>query len=161
VLVGSNVSPVLFFLCLARLVGVNFFWADYASYLLRRGPEEKQPFLSQFLAFPTSTFTEMMFALAVFDLPYIAAKHVTNGARAGVFTFKASTPVVMFHKEIRDTEVVPSSMAINQNYFDPDDATEEKGDERTDKYIAREFLPNKIYGMSYLLITLCHRPPLF
>ena len=41
--------------------------------------------------------------LSVFRL--CRSKHTVNGARVGTFTFKANSPVVLFHKEVKVTEV--------------------------------------------------------
>ena len=45
------------------------FWRDYARH------DGKAPFLSRNLADASRNFTEMMFALAVLDLPFEAGKH--------------------------------------------------------------------------------------
>ena len=60
---------------LADLVGVNPFWLDYARH------DGKTPFLSRHLAEAAHNFTEMMFALAVLDLPFEAAKHQSGRRR--------------------------------------------------------------------------------
>ena len=54
---------------IADLVPVSPFWLDYARH------DGKAPFLSRHLADASRNFTEMMFALAVLDLPFEAGKH--------------------------------------------------------------------------------------
>jgi hypothetical protein len=53
----------------ARLIPNNQFWAEYARFVAaRNGSDEKaavKPFLSQFVAYAASNFTEIVMALAV------------------------------------------------------------------------------------------------
>jgi hypothetical protein len=52
----------------ARLIPNNQFWADYARFVATRSADEKaaaKPFLSQFVAYAASNFTEIVMALAV------------------------------------------------------------------------------------------------
>ena len=78
----------------AALVGVGPFWVDYAAH------DGKTPFLSRHLADASRSFTEMMFALAVLDLPFEAAKHTTTFEESKM-TLVPGSPVVAFHEEVR------------------------------------------------------------
>src|SRR5205814_8805052 len=78
----------------AALVGVGPFWMDYARH------DGKGPFLSRHLADASRTFTEMMFALAVLDLPFESPKHVVK-FDGGRMTLTPAGPVVAFHEEVR------------------------------------------------------------
>ncbi len=60
----------------AGLVGASSFWLDYARY------DGKGTFLSTQFADASHNFTEMMFALAVLDLPFEAGKHTIVYERA-------------------------------------------------------------------------------
>jgi hypothetical protein len=82
-------------------------------------------FLSMWFMETTSNFTEMMVALSVLDLPFVAGQHDVNPGRTSKFSFKAATPTIFFHKEVRECKVVPSAVAVTQNYFDPDDLWDE------------------------------------
>src|SRR6185436_16342908 len=78
----------------AALVTVNAFWVDYAKH------DFTKPFFSRHLAEPCRNFTEMMFALAVLDLPFTPGKHALayDGGKA---TFTPAGPDIAFHEQVR------------------------------------------------------------
>src|SRR5438105_14203341 len=78
----------------ADLVPVSSFWLDYARH------DGKGAFLSRNLAEPTRNLTEMVFALAVLDLPFEAPKHDV-AFQEGRMTFTPAGPVIAFHEEVR------------------------------------------------------------
>eukprot|EP00823_Brevimastigomonas_motovehiculus_P006784 TRINITY_DN573_c0_g1_i2.p1 TRINITY_DN573_c0_g1~~TRINITY_DN573_c0_g1_i2.p1 ORF type:complete len:794 (-),score=232.61 TRINITY_DN573_c0_g1_i2:411-2492(-) len=92
----------------------------------------------------------MIMALSMLDLPFLSAKHEVSPNRI-TFSFKAKSPVIMFHKETKETEVSTSNVSVIQNYFDPADATEIKNDEAADKYVTGEFLCHRVYGARIVL----------
>ena len=77
------------------------------------------PFLSTNLAEASRNFTEMMFALAVLDLPFEAAE--ARDRRPGrQLTLKAGSPMVVFHKEIQQAQrrrQGQDPILVSQNYF--------------------------------------------
>lgn len=128
------------------LVTVNPFWRDYAKH---RG---KGPFLSPNLAYASRSFTEMMCALAVLDLPFEAERPAVtfDGARMKLVP---ETVSVAWHKEIKpvepSTERVP--ILVSQNYFRDDDRTRYENDEEIDKYVTGEMLVNVVYTCQVVL----------
>lgn len=130
-----------------ELVEPNAFWNDYAKYLAAHPfSADAPPFLSQHLALPTSSFTEMMFALAVLDLPFVAATPavVFHGAR---MRLTAGGPQVAFHQEIRSATpgTQPTALLMTQHYFRRDDRSTYEGNEEVDKYVVGEFLTHVVY----------------
>ncbi|MCX7008887.1 MAG: hypothetical protein NTY53_16855, partial [Kiritimatiellaeota bacterium] len=131
---------------LAGLVGVNAFWADYAAH------DGQTPFLSKNFPQATRNFTELMFALAVLDLPFKAGQHAEkiDGLR---YTVQAATPLVLFHREIREATRAPAGGAVlvAQNFFRADDRFRDENNERYDKFVSDEFLPHVVYGAQIIL----------
>ena len=123
-----------------ELVAVNAFWRDFAEH------QGSSPFLSRHIAKASRNFTEMILALAVVDLPFVADKHTIDyeGTR---MTVKAGSPAIVFHKEIKPA--TPSAektpLLVSQNYFRADDRYRYEGSERFDKYVTEEFLVATAY----------------
>ncbi|ORX58766.1 hypothetical protein DM01DRAFT_1405397 [Hesseltinella vesiculosa] len=95
---------------------ISPFWLDYI--------ENKLPlFLSKNIIYATNSFTEIMFALAVTDLPLSAAADYDLSAVPGKLTVNSkSTPVIVFCRDLRqlekeDTNKLPS-LLISQSFFD-------------------------------------------
>ena len=75
------------------MIPINAFWRDYAAW------DGKSPFISANFAEAARSFSEMMLALAVLDLPFSSPKHdIQNDAAQ--YTMTAGGPLVVFHKEI-------------------------------------------------------------
>jgi prepilin-type processing-associated H-X9-DG protein len=131
---------------LAGLVTVNDFWADYAAH------DGKTPFLSKSFPQATRNFTEMLLALAVLDLPFEAAKH--DEALDGLsYKLTAASPLLVFHREIRAAakSEQPGTVLIAQHFFNVDDRYRNENNERFDKYVTDEFLPQVVYGAQVVL----------
>jgi len=133
-----------------NLVRFNDFWVDYASYLSKT-PSRSKPFLSSNFLYAITTFTEIVFALAVLDLPLNEA---TLSAQPKVhcpinqpkMTIEATNPCIVFHKELRLTPVSPSaSLSVTQSYFDPEDAIARVDGENVAKTVS-QFLPGRVYA---------------
>jgi hypothetical protein len=130
----------------AQLVTANAFWRDYAAH------DPAKPFFSLNLAEASRSFTEVMLALAVLDVPFEAGQHET------VFddnrmTLRPASPMVVFHEEIRPASKVldPSPMLVSQNYFRRDDRYHFVNNERQDKYVTDEFLTRVVYCCQVVL----------
>src|SRR5690606_7083073 len=114
-----------------ELIRVNAFWRDFAGHVAAGSPG---PFLSGHFVRATGCFAEMLCALAVLDLPFVATPPVRelDGARA---SFRAETPMIVFHEQI--TPVEPSDqrlgVLVSQNYFRADDRYRYENNERHDK----------------------------
>ena len=130
-----------------ELIAPNAFWNDYAKYLVAHPfTAQAPPFLSSHLALPTNSFSEMMFALAVLDLPFTATAPtvVFQGAR---MRLTAGGPQVAFHQEIRSAtpSSQPTALLMTQHYFRGDDRSTYEGNEEVDKYVVGEFLTHVVY----------------
>ncbi|MFW6161470.1 MAG: hypothetical protein ACODAJ_01805, partial [Planctomycetota bacterium] len=131
----------------AKLVTVNAFWRDFAQH------DGDGPFFSTHLARASRNFTEMMLALAVLDLPFQAKDHEAEAQQAR-FTLDAASPLVVFHKEIKQAERAEDKLPIlvSQNFFRHGDRYRHVGNERVEKYVTEEFLVHAVYGC-HLVIT--------
>jgi hypothetical protein len=129
---------------IAGLIEANAFWADYAAH------DGQTPFLSKAFAEATSNFTEMMLALAVMNVPFSAAPHEekVEGVR---YTLKAGSPLVMFHREIRETQRSAGGMLVAEAFFRADDRERFENNERFDKLVTDEFLPQVVYGAQVVI----------
>src|SRR5262249_23512449 len=118
----------------AGLVTVNPFWLDYARY------DGKAPFLSRNIAEASRTFTEMMFALSVLDLPFEAPKHDV-AFKDGKMTLTPAGAVIAFHEEVRPVEGVGNQppVLISQNFYRHGDRFREVDGEKLDKFVSGEF----------------------
>ena len=125
---------------LADRVVINAFWRDFARH------DGRTPFLSRHVASAASNFTEMMCALAVLDLPFVANKPEVAYKDASM-TLKAKSPGLVFHKEIKPTSAAELSVPIlvSQNYFRADDRYRYEGGETFDKYVTGEYLLHTVY----------------
>ena len=96
----------------ASRVTTNAFWADYAAHT------GKSAFFSEHLAEACSNFTEILFALAVLDLPFEAGEH-KSAAVDGRFQLTTGSPAIIFHKEIQPTPKGDGQtpILVSQNYF--------------------------------------------
>lgn len=124
-----------------ELIPANAFWVDYAAHRSSDGP-----FLSENLAEPTGSFTEMLCALAVLDLPFVGARSARS-AVDGVITIEPTTGFVAFCQEIAPTKSTSSApILVGQNLFRLDDRYRYEGSERRDKFVTEEFIINTVYG---------------
>lgn len=125
----------------AALVPVSAFWRDYANH------GGKTPFLSTNLAEASRNFTEMMFALAVLDLPFEAGKH-DRELKDRLYSLTAASPAVIYHQQIRPTNTTgeKTPILISQNFFRHGDRYRHLNNEKLDKFITDEFLAHTVYG---------------
>jgi hypothetical protein len=125
----------------ADLVPVGDFWLDYARH------DGKSPFLSRNLAEGSRNFTEMMFALAVLDLPFEAGKHEVQFAD-GKMTLTPANQMIAFHEEVRPA--VPANtqlpILVSQNFYRHGDRFREENGEKYDKFVTGEFVVHTVYG---------------
>ncbi|CAN5688056.1 hypothetical protein BH11VER1_BH11VER1_33680 [soil metagenome] len=134
----------------ADLITVNAFWRDYAKFI---ADGAKGPFLSPNMAEASRNFAEMMLALAVLDLPFEAAQHESK-IDGGQFTFNASGPVIVYHKEIKPAAVAKADqpqLLVSQSFFRQSDRFRQEGNERFEKYVTEEFLTGAVYGANVVV----------
>ncbi|KKL75775.1 hypothetical protein LCGC14_2051520, partial [marine sediment metagenome] len=109
-------------------------------------------FFSRHLAEASGNFPEMMFALAVLDLPFTAAKH-ESGFKGAQFTLTAGSPMAVVHQQI--ASVAPAaekaSILVSQNFFRRGDRYRHVNNEKLDKFVSEEFLTHVVYGCHVVL----------
>lgn len=145
------------------LISMNAFWSDYAAHRAAAAEATKggsSAFLSKNFIYATGSFAEMVFALAVLDLPLSrpAQNHPTEVHESGGMTLTALAPVVVFHKDIKQCPVEKRQVLIVQNFFDPDDRHTTVNGEYCEKYIEEEFLNRKVYGCNYIVTNIGSSP---
>ncbi|HVR76601.1 MAG TPA: hypothetical protein VMT52_19890, partial [Planctomycetota bacterium] len=124
----------------ADLVKPSAFWADFARH------DGRGPFFSTRFAEASRSFTEMMLALAVLDLPFETGRHESR-AEGLTYTLRPASPVVIFHKQIK--EAAPGEgtpILVTQHYYRNGDRHVQVGAERRDKFVTEEFLAQVVYG---------------
>jgi hypothetical protein len=130
----------------SEMIKVNAFWKDFAEH------DTQRPFLSKNVMVANTHFSEIMLALAVLDLPFHTSKHemVQKGVHCSL---KAASPMIIFHKEILQGELMGSnqSILINQHFFQLDDRYVHVNNERMDKFVENEFLYGIPYGSQVVL----------
>ena len=128
-----------------NLVQSNRFWRDYANH-------EGGTFLSPNFSESHRTFTEMMFAMAVLDLPLKAPKqsfdYVDNS-----MTFKAGGPTIALHQQVRDAifDRGNTTILVSENFFQKNDRYRHEDGVRYDKFVSSDFLAHTLYGSQVVL----------
>lgn len=125
----------------AGLIGVSAFWRDYAAH------DPSKPFLSKNLAEGSRNFAEMMYSLAVLDLPFEAPKHTTK-FDGTTMTLTPGGPLVVYHEEIQPTDAPDgkTKVLVSQNFFRHGDRHRIENGEQVDKFVSEEFLVHVVYG---------------
>ncbi|ETO22124.1 hypothetical protein RFI_15079 [Reticulomyxa filosa] len=134
-----------------QLVRLNEFWCDYALHLLSDDtPQKNAKFVSQYFSLPTSCLSEMIFALAVLDLPL--QTNDDNVRREKNFetmrmVIQSENPCIVLSKQLRETDQVSIRVQVSHHYFDPNDRYEIFDGEQTDKFVnSNNMIPCKMYG---------------
>ena len=127
----------------ADLITVNAFWREYAQF----DPSKGQKFRSVNFAEASHNFPEMMFALAVLDLPFAAEKHEAKFDQAKM-TLTPGSPLILFHEEIKQVPAAKEQtpILVSQNFFRHGDRTQQVNNEQVDKFVTEEFLVGVVYG---------------
>ena len=128
----------------ADRIETNRFWVDYAEH------DPQQPFVSTYLAEVGETFSERMFALAVLDLPFVAAAQEL-AVVDGQITIAADSPAIVFHEEIQPAGALDKAtrLLVSQNFYRRGDRYRYKDNaqqQRLDKFVTEEFLVGAVYG---------------
>ena len=124
-----------------ELVPMNAFWKDCAAH------DDKAPFLSAHVTEAVSSFTEMMLALAMLDLPFEAGVPEIQTVETRQ-TLKATTPLLAFHMQTEGAQMpaTPLPLLVGQNFFAADDPFLFDGNEKLNKFVTGEFLAGRVYG---------------
>ena len=125
----------------AGLITVNAFWKDYAAW------DGKGRFLSASFAEASRSFPEMMFALAVLDLPFEGAKHKAE-PKGSSLVITPGDSMIVFHEEINPTADVPKirPILVSQNYYRHGERYRHVDGEQVDHFVTDEFLLGQVYG---------------
>lgn len=130
---------------IASLIHVNGFWRDYAAH-------SEGPFLSANFIEATQNFSEMMFALAVLDLPFAANKHQVEYTKQKM-TLSPGNSVIVFHQQIQEATVKnENSILTRQRFFAYNSRYIYVNNERVEKFVEGEFQVGQVYG-SQIIIT--------
>lgn len=126
---------------LADLIGVSAFWLDYAQH------DGKSPFLSRHIASACNSFSEMMFALSVLDLPFDAGKHDVKFEGAKM-TLTPVSPIIAFIEEVRRAAPAgdKSPILVSQDFYLAGDRHRIENGEKSDKFVSGEFVAHTVYG---------------
>jgi hypothetical protein len=127
----------------ADLVPMNRFWRDYALW------DGKGGFLSTSVADAAGSFTEMVLALAVLDLPFPGEfKAGKVDTKDNVLTLTPASRLLLFHQDILPAEpdAAGAKLLVSQNFYREGDRFIEQAGEKTDKFVTAEFLTGAVYG---------------
>ena len=129
-----------------NLVTTSRFWNDY----VHRNPAD--PFFSKNFADAARSFPEMMFALAVLDLPFRAGEHKID-FKGNALTLVPASPAIVLHREVKPAgEIVGETpVLVTQNFYRFDDRFRQVDGERVDKFVTDEFLVHTVYGCQVVL----------
>ena len=127
------------------LVSVNRFWQDYSKHT-------GGPFLSEHFAEPHRTLTEIMFALAVIDLPEKAPEHKFE-YNDDSMTVTAAGPMIAMHQQFRPVTFKPRNTAIliSENFFQKNDRYQTEDGIRFDKFVDDKFYAHTLYGAQVVI----------
>ena len=129
----------------ADLVSMNRFWRDYANH-------DSDKFLSEYFAEASGSFTEMMFALAVLDLPLSGVKENIEYADTSL-TITADEAMIVLHQQNAETPFVrgETKLLVSENFYQHLDRYEIKDDKRFDKFTTGPFLAHTLYGAQVVI----------
>ncbi len=128
-----------------ELVSTNRFWRDYANH-------QGGNFLSPYFAESNRTFTEMMLALSILDLPDTAQPSKFEYADDRM-TMTAAGPVIALHQQVKPAVIQPgnTSILISENFFLNNDRHRFEDGIQYDKFIEGEFLAHQLYGAQVVI----------
>ncbi|WLE95185.1 MAG: hypothetical protein QTN59_10845 [Candidatus Electrothrix communis] len=130
----------------ADLITINRFWKDFADW------NGEGPFLSGKLFEANESFTEIMLALALLDLPFEAGEHEYQYKGDGL-VFTAASDLILFHRQVLEAQGESREvLLVNQSFFAQDDRYRHENNQRFDKFISKEFEQGRVYGCQ-LVIT--------
>ena len=103
------------------------------------------PFLSPHLADAAASFAASVCALAVLDLPFVAAPHAITARGAGA-AVRAGSNALAALAELSPVAGPPlGQVLVGQSYFRADDRWEWDGAEQREKYVTGEMLIGVVY----------------
>ncbi|MCA9213857.1 MAG: hypothetical protein KDB27_12385 [Planctomycetales bacterium] len=123
------------------LIRPNEFWLDYAKHTGNEG------FISDKFAHAANSFSEIMLALSVLDLPTQSVESDMEFAKNEV-TVQAKSPLLIAYESIQPAEStdLEPAVLVSQNFFRVDDRFRMEGNRRVDKFVTEEFVRHVVYG---------------
>ncbi len=125
----------------AGLVTPTPFWLDFAE------SAPGQAFVSSRFPLAAGNLPEMLLALALLDLPFVAEAHTSQASPEGV-VFTAGSRLFLARRGMKPVEAAPDArpILVGQDFFRLDDPfVFERGRQR-DKFVSGEFLVGVPYG---------------
>ena len=125
-----------------ELIDPNAFWREFAA------ADPSAPFVSARIAEAANDFAEMMFALAVLDLPFAAAAP-TTGVDGRRLTLRSEQTMLLVRQEIRPVlaaERGAAPMLVSQNLYRLDERYRHDGERQVDAFLDHELLVDVAYG---------------
>ena len=134
------------------LVAVNRFWRDLANH-------KKGPFLSPYFTDAHRSFTEMMFAMAVLDLP-ISAADGKAVYKDRTMTYTAAGPTIALHQQVRgvNLEEGNTKILISENFYQQNDRYRFEEGVRYDNFVTKDFIPHTLYGSQVVVSNTTSTP---
>jgi hypothetical protein len=131
---------------------VNDFWADVLAHLL--SSDSNANFGSKHFLKSVVTLPELVFALAVTDLPFEKSKYESSAAN-DTLTLKATSNMFVLSKEIieRKGELMDLEVLCSQKLFDPEDPVvydDQDPEVFYDKPV-EEFVTSKVYAIRVVI----------
>jgi len=129
----------------ADLICPTRFWNDFAKFVL--DPQSKADgFLSTWFMYAYNNINEMLLSLAVLDVPLSADEPKRLYLDGNAVKVLAKTPVILFIRELIQTDVRTSAIAVSTNYFDANEPTHQVSGETVDKFVDENFQTHRVYG---------------
>ncbi len=123
----------------AAMIEPSRLWRDYARH-------QTGPFLSPWLGLATGSFAEAMCALAVIDLPFVAAAHAMT-AEGPSLAITAAGNALAGTSQLVDGPLAPSGapLVVGQSYVRADDRHRFVEGEQVDNYVTGPFAAGVVY----------------
>ncbi len=124
----------------AKLVEANRFWRDYANH-------DGGTFLSPYFSEANRNFTEIMFALAVLDLPLKRPQQKPEFVD-NKMTYTAGGPTIALHQQVQNAiiENGNTTVLVSENFYQKNDRYRHEDGVRFDKFVSDEFHAHTLYG---------------
>ncbi len=123
-----------------KRVQTNRFWRDYANHV-------EGPFISPYFPEANRNLTEMIFALAVIDLPFKGPEHkfVYDDSE---MTLTPAGPMIALHQQVRPAvfDRQNTTVLVSENFFQKNDRYRFEDGVQYDKFVTGEFIAHTLYG---------------
>ncbi|MEM7455738.1 MAG: hypothetical protein AAF456_15400, partial [Planctomycetota bacterium] len=138
--IESNYWKLLPEQTVADRITPNRFWLDFANH-------KDGPFVSPHFAEANRNLTEVIFAMAVLDLPFDGEEHEFQYADASM-TLNPAGPMVVLHQQVRPTVFNPenTTILVSENFFQKNDRYKYEDGLKFDKFVSGDFYAHTLYG---------------